>query len=160
MEIAEPSRQDPRTGNWFYRKWVKLPSGRRQRIFGATDEAGQPFKRKKDSDEAERAAIERLRHPEKQSAPSFGDWFHGRFWTEWVLGGKRPNGPAEQESKGSIYRTHLESFFGNLRLDLIDVERINTFRAQLRGKRKPDGSRALTEKTINNILAVLSTPLQ
>jgi hypothetical protein len=65
-----PLRQDPRTSNWYFRKSAKLPSGNRERIFDTTDEAGQPFKREKDSDEAERAAIELLEDPEQLTDPT------------------------------------------------------------------------------------------
>lgn len=154
------SRKDKRTGNWYYRKWVRLPSGKRERIFGAVDAAGQPFKKKSDCDSAEQAAIEKLRNPEKQPAPTFHDWFHGRFWTERVLGAPRgANSPSEQESKVIIYGKWLRVPFGSLTLDRIDGEVINTFRAYVRGLKNKDGSRQVAEKTLNNILAVLSTPL-
>lgn len=155
------ARKDERTGHYFFRKWVRLPTGERKRIFGATDAAGQPFKKKSEADAAEQAAIEALRNPARGKVPLFGEWFHGRFWNEWVIGGpKGANSPSEQEAKRSIYRVHLGPFFGNLTLDRIDEAVINTFRAQLRAKVKDDGSRALSEKRINNILGVLSTPLQ
>lgn len=153
------SRKDPRTGNWFFRKWVRLPTGKRKRIFGATDDAGQPFKKKSDSDTAELAAIKALSQPDKPPMPTFAIWFHGRFWNEWVLGGPRgANSPAEQEAKRSIYRVHLEEFFGPLPIDRIDEQLINAFRSQLRAP-NAKGWRP-SEKTINNILAVLSKPLK
>lgn len=155
------SRKDARTGHYFFRKWVKLPSGERERIFGAADEAGQPFKKLSDCNAAEQRAIERLRNPERQPIPSFEFWFNGRFWTEWVLGGPRgANSPSEQESKRLIFGKWLKPAFGSLSLDRIDAQAINTFRARLRALTKKDGSRQVKEKTLNNILAVLSTPLQ
>lgn len=155
------SRKDPRTGNWYYRKWARRPDGTRVRLFGAVDKAGQPFTRKADADAAERAAIAALQHPERAPVPLFGEWFAGRFWTEWVLGGPRgANSPAEQESKQLIYGKWLRDPFGGLPLDRIDAEAINTFRARLRTLKKANGTRLIAEKTVNNILAVLSTPLQ
>lgn len=155
------SRKDERTGNWFYRKWVLLPSGKRTRIFGAADEAGQPFHKKSEADAAEREAIERLKQPAKRKMPTFDEWFNGRFWLEWVLGGPRgANSPAEQESKTLRYGKWIKEPFGDLPLDRIDVEVINGFRARLRGLKRPDGERQLAEKTVNNILAIVSTPLQ
>jgi integrase len=155
------SRKDPRTGHYFYRKWVVNAAGERERIFSATDEAGQPFKKKSEADAAEQRAIERLRNPERQPIPSFEFWFNGRFWTEWVLGGPRgANSPSERESKRLIFGKWLKPAFGSLPLDRIDAQAINTFRARLRALTKKDGSRQVKEKTLNNILAVLSTPLQ
>jgi hypothetical protein len=146
------ARKDPRTGHWFYRKWVQAPTGR-QRIFGAVDAVGQPFRRKIDAEAAEREAIETLSKPPRPPMPTFADWFHGRFWSEWVLGGPRgANKASEQQSKRSIFDYHLKDFFGPLPLDKIDLALINTFRAQLRAKN-------VTEKRLNNILSVLSKPL-
>jgi integrase len=155
------SHKDPRTGLYFFRKWAKLPSGKRKRLYGAVDEVGQPFKKKSEAAAAEQRAIEKLRNPDRGPVPLFGEWFNGRFWNEWVLGGpKGANSPSEQEAKRSIFRVHLADFFGELPLDRIDEALINTFRARLRALTKPDGSRQVGEKRINNILGVLSTPLQ
>jgi integrase len=154
------SRKDPRTGNYFFRKWVKLSDGTRKRIFGATDESGQPFKKKSECDAAEQAALEKIRNPPKAPVPTFDEWFNGRFWQEWVLGGSRgANKASEQQSKRSIYRYHLHGFFGSLPLDKIDDALVNVFRARLRAQREKDGTPSLSEKRINNILTVLSKPL-
>jgi integrase len=155
------ARKDTR-GRIFYRKQVKHPlTGQRVTLFSYTDDQGRPFTKKSEASAAERKAIEELKQPARGTMPTFDDWFNGRFWVEWVLGGPRgANSPGEQESKQLIYGKHLKTFFGALPLDRIDVERINTFRAHLRGMLKPDGSRLYSEKTVNNVLAVLSTPLQ
>lgn len=161
------SRKDKRTGNYYFRKWVRLPDGTKERIYGALDKFGQPFKKKGDCNQAEHDAIEELKKAHKPEAPLFSLWFWGpdesklepvgRFWLEWVVGGPKPNSPAERANKISIYQHHLKAFFGPLRLDQIDVERINVFRAQLRGRvSDEDGTRVVGEKRINNILAVLS----
>lgn len=155
------SHKDPRTGYYFFRKWVKLPSGERRRLYGSVDDVGQPFKKKSEADAAEERAIQALRNPARGPVPTFAEWFNGRFWQEWVLGGpKGANSPSEQEAKRSIYRVHLADFFGALPLDRIDEQLVNTFRARLRALVKPDGSRQVGEKRINNILGVLSKPLK
>lgn len=149
-----PARKDARTGKWYFRKWVELPSGKRKRLYGS------PFDTKREADDAERDAIAEAEHPVKPPSPRFADWFEGRFWREWVLGGPRgANRPSEQEAKRSIFRVHLRDYFGDIPLDKIDHSIINTFRAQLRGRVDKKGQRELSEKTINNILAVLSKPL-
>jgi integrase len=148
-----PSRKDPRSGFWFYRKWIRLPNGERKRIGSHTDDRGNPFKTKKEADEAERKAIAAEQNPAKTGVPTFEDWFSGRFWNESVLGGPRgANKASEQQSKRRIFRYYLKDFFGGIPLDKIDVGMINVFRARLRAKK-------LQEKTINNVLSVLSKPL-
>ena len=66
----------------------------------------------------------------------------------------RKNKPTEVRSKQIIYRIHLKDRLGDKRLDEIDVGEVARFRAELvqRGD--------LSEKRINNILAVLSKPLK
>jgi len=83
--------------------------------------------------------------------PTFGEWFDGRFWSEWVVG--RKNKPTEVRSKTIIFDNHLEPRFGTMPLDEITVSEIAQFRAALVAKE-------LSEKRINNILAVLSKPLK
>jgi len=53
------------------------------------------------------------------------------------------------EGKKSVYEQHLKAVFGHLRLDRVGVAEIASFRASLVEKN-------LNDKTINNILAVLS----
>ncbi|MBK7534484.1 MAG: site-specific integrase [Myxococcales bacterium] len=83
--------------------------------------------------------------------PTFHDWFNGRFWREWVVG--RRNKPTEVKSKKIIYECHLKGAFGDLRLDEIGAGEVAAFRASLVEKQ-------LSEKRINNILAVLSKPMR
>jgi len=92
----------------------------------------------------------------REEAPTFEDWFNGRFWTEWVIGER--NKPAEQESKRSIYKCHLKDRFGDLRLDEIaGGSHIPQFKAALMGSVN-EGKLAM--KSVNNILAVLSKALR
>ena len=65
----------------------------------------------------------------------------------------RKNKPSEVESKQSIFKIHLTAAFGEMYLDEIDVGAIARFRADLVEAGKAD-------KTINNILAVLSKALK
>ena len=88
-------------------------------------------------------------HGQKE-VPRFDTWFNGRYWTEHVVG--RKNKPSTVESKRSVYRHHLEVNFGKLPLDKIGVGEIARFRASLVTK-------GLSDKSINNILAVLSKAL-
>ena len=99
--------------------------------------------------------IERTLHPERVPQPkevlTFHEWFKGSFWRECVIG--RRNKPTEMKSKEFIYDCHLKAAFGDLQLDEIGAGEIAAFRASLVEKK-------LSEKRINNILAVLSKALK
>lgn len=140
-------------GRWRYRASVRKPDGTFIRINGS---APRHVNTKVAAQQAERDHIERILDPRKapqprKEAPTFRDWFNGRFWTEWVV--SRKNKPSEVESKRSIFRVHLEPAFGDMPVDEIDVAEIARFRAKLI-------EAGLSDKTINNILAVLSKALK
>ncbi len=138
---------------WHYRVMMRLPDGSRRRIAGTPS-----LNTKAAAQAAERAHVERAMNPAAQRpvVPTFAKWFNGRFWEEWVVGNK--NKPSEREAKRSIHDTHLESFFGAMRLDQMDSGAVARFRASL--IKRPEGARPLSEKRINNILAVLSKALR
>jgi integrase len=111
---------------------------------------------KAEAEAEERAHIERVRNPpppapEKREVPTFAEWFNGRYWREWVI--SRKNKPSTVEGKRSVYEHHLEPAFGRMPIDRIKVGEIASFRASL-------VERGLSDKTVNNILAVLSKPLR
>lgn len=161
-DVVMSVRRDPRTGRWFFRATVKHADGDKERVYGTPGIPG-PFhdlaNTKIGAQEAERRAIAdalNKRNDEgevaqKEEVPTFKEWFHGRFWTEWVVA--QDNKPGEREAKLSIYKHHLGPMFGAMRLDEIDVGAINRFRAALLSKK-------LSKKRINNILAVLSKALR
>jgi len=165
-----PVRCDPRTGGWYFRTTVKPPGGKKQRLFGTPGVPGlyqDLAPNEKGAIAAEQRAIAQAfadaakvavpAPPEKKEVPTFDEWFNGRFWLEWVIG--RKNKPTEVRSKKIIYRIHLKDRFGSKRLDEIDVGEIARFRAELVQRGNVDKKKALSEKRINNILAVLSKPL-
>jgi integrase len=152
MVSPMPVRRD-KSGRWRYREMVRLPDGTRERISGT---APKRCNTKVAAQQAMLDHIDRLLHPERapkprKEVPTFKQWFEGRFWHEWVV--SRKNKPSEVESKRSIFRVHLADVFGELPLDEIDVATIARFRATLIQANKSD-------KTINNILAVLSKALK
>jgi integrase len=145
-----PAYRDPRNHRaiWRYRKKIKLPNGSTLRISGMPQ-----INTKEGALKAERAHIERVLNPPpppKKEVPTLDEWFHGRYWEEWVVG--RKNKPSTVEGKEYAYKLHIGPFFGKMRLDEIKVGEISQFRALLIKK-------GLEEKSINNILAVLSKPL-
>jgi integrase len=130
---------------------VRLPDGTTKRIFGTPT-----LNTKQAAVDAERAHVERVlkgedEPAEKTEVPTFEEWFNGRFWREWVIG--RKNKPSEATAKKNVFDNHLKKTFGTLRLDEIGVAEVAGFRASLVEKK-------LQEKTINNILGVLSKPLR
>jgi integrase len=139
-------------GRWRYRHVVHYPDGTRERITGS---APNHINTKMAAEQAMVDHIERCLHPERtpsrKETPNFKDWFHGRFWKEWVIG--RKNKPSERREKEVIYRCHLGPRFGAMALDEITVAEIARLRADL-------VAAELGEKRINNILAVLSKALK
>jgi integrase len=138
---------------------VKTSDGRKQRLFGTPGVPG-PYQdlaaTKVGALEAEQRAIRSVVAPkpspvEQKEVPTFAEWFKGRFWREWVIG--RRNKPTEVKSKEVIYEGHLKAAFGDLPLDAIGAGEVAAFRASLVEKK-------LSEKRINNILAVLSKPMK
>jgi hypothetical protein len=164
--MTMPARRDPKTGSWFFRKTIRTPDGRKREIYGTPGAYG-PYRdlspTKMGAEEAELRAIAAA-FAEGPAAPTtpaptpakqeevltFKDWFHGRFWNEWVIAQK--NKPSEVVSKQSVYKVHLGPEFGRMALSAIDFPVIARFRAKLI-------KAGLSDKRINNILAVLSKAL-
>jgi hypothetical protein len=138
-------------GRWRYRHVVHYPDGTRERISGS---APTHINTRAAAEQAMLDHIERCLHsarvPTRKEHPTFKEWFDGRFGTEWVI--SRKNKPSEVESKRSIMKIHLEPEFGEMTLDEIDTSAIARLRARL--------IQAKGDKTINNILAVLSKALR
>lgn len=164
--MTMPVRRDPKTGSWFFRKTLRTPDGKKRELYGTPGAYG-PYQdlapTKIGADEAELRAIAAAfaEVPAASTTPAptpvkqeevltFEDWFHGRFWTEWVIAQK--NKPSEVEAKTSIYKVHLGPAFGRMALSAIDFPVVAQFRAKLIKAR-------LSDKRINNILAVLSKAL-
>ena len=113
-----------------------------------------PVDNKRGAEEYERKLRQQLLDGtyQREEVPTFREWFNGRFWTEWVIG--RKNKPSEAESKRSIFKHHLEPAFGGRRLDQIGNGEVAAFRARMVQEGR------LSDKRINNILAVLSKALR
>lgn len=112
-----------------------------------------PINTKRGAEEYERRLRTQLLETpaDAKEVPTFDNWFKNRFWREWVVA--RKNKPSEVEAKESIYRVHLKVPFGDLRLDEIRTTEIASLRAHL-------VEQELSDKRINNIMAVLSKALR
>lgn len=141
-----PARRDPRNGRWRYRKWVRLPDGRREKISGTP-----AVNTKRAAEEAERAHIERVLSPipAKKEVPTL-DRFADEFMETYV---KANNKPSEQTTKECIFRVHLRPRFGKKRLDEISRRDIEQMKAELLKQGK-------SAKWINNILSCLGRMLK
>ena len=154
-------------GRWRYRHVVHKPDGTRERISGS---APTHINTKVAAEQSMLDHIERVLHPDRvptrKGAPTFAEWFKGRFWSEHVLA--RKNKPGEMREKDVIYELYLKPRFGDMPLDEITTAEVARFRAYLLSIEKPrviakDGKepiKKLGEKRINNILAVLSKALK
>jgi integrase len=151
MSVRREQRRDPATGTVreFYMVDVDYQhaDGTRTRVRKVS-----PVQTRRGAEQYERDLRQAILDGsyDKKEVPTFDDWFNNRFWREWVIG--RKNKPGEAQAKKSVYKNHLKHAFGQRRLDEIGTAQIASFRASLVEKQ-------LTEKTINNILAVLSKPL-
>ena len=145
-------RKEP-DGRWRYRKEFHLPDGTKLRISGT---APKTENTKAAAEHAEREHLHRVLHASptapKKEVPTYDEWFNGRFWKEWVIGER--NKPSERRSKEIIFRVHLKPEIGHLRLDEINAEVVQKFRAKLVDEKK------LGDKRINNIMVVLSKSLR
>ena len=137
-------------GKWAVDICYRHPDGRTQRVLRTS-----PVQTRRGAERYERQIRQELLEgtfeQKTKEVPLFDDWYKGRYWDEWVIGNK--NKPSTQEAKLSTYNHHLKPRFGHLRLDQIGVAEIGRFRAEMIKAGRND-------KTINNILAVLSKPLK
>ena len=153
-----PVRRDPRTGRWYFRTIARCFDGTRKRLYGVPGSPGdyqELANTKVGAQAAEQRAKEVASKPPgaapRKAAPTFEEWWNGRFWQEWVIGER--NKPSERLSKQSSYKVYLGPSFGRLRLDQIGVEQIQQLRARLVAK-------GLGDKSINNVMAHLSKSLR
>jgi hypothetical protein len=115
---------------------VDKPDGTRERISGS---APTHINTKVAAEQSMLEHIERVLHPDrvptKKGAPTFAEWFKGRFWSEHVL--VRKNKSGEMREKNVIYELYLKPRFGEMPLDEITTSEVARFRAYLLSIEKP-----------------------
>jgi integrase len=160
MSVRREPRRNPRNGKvrqiMIADMTITFPDGSKDRLREVV-----PVSNKRLAEQWERQRREELlrqweqrkygAETQRKEVPTFDEWFNGRYWHEWVVG--KRNKPGTIESKKAIYKKHLKPVFGQLRLDKIGVAEVASFRGDL-------VEQGLADKTINNILAVLSKPLR
>jgi integrase len=141
------ARKDTEKG-WVVDFVYQHPDGRKERVRKTS-----PVQNRPGAEQYERQIRQAILEGRygREEVPTFEEWFHGRFWTEWVIGHR--NKPSEQDNKKRYFRLYLRDAFGRLRLDEIDVGAISQFKAHL-------VKRGLDPKTINNALTVVSKALR
>lgn len=145
-----PPRRDPRSGGWFFRKVIRMPDGRKVRIFGVPQSFGRP-NTKVGTQEAERLEIHRVltsgvvkpTPPPTKAVPRLKD-----FSETFLQVSRLHNKPSSVASKEGILCQQLLPAFGELPLDEITYAKIEDFKLAKVGE-------GLTKKTVNNYLAVL-----
>ena len=151
-----PARRDSR-GVWRYRKVVMLPDGTTERISGTPAINKQWAAARAEQDHVTRILDAARKPPGRKEVPTLETWFLGRYWTEWCIG--QLNKPGTLVEKKAIFEHHLRGPLGHLRLDEIDVGKVQELKAAL----DADLSRRkvpLALKTRNNILAILAHALR
>lgn len=145
-----PARRDPRTGNWFFRKKVRLPDGRSERIFGVPTTSGLPNTRV-GAEEAERRAItEILKNGEltvRKEIPTFKTFVDERWWPTYP--GSVGNRQRTLEEKETHLRLHLMPVLADVRMNAIKGEIVAELFKALREK-------GLGEKSVKNIRTTLA----
>ena len=153
------ARRDKRTGHWFFRRMVRLPDGRRERIFGVAARYGQPDT-KAGALEAERLEVQRVLStgevkptppPEvaKKEVPTLKTFAATFLETSGVS-----NKPSTVASKELVLRCHILPRMGSLRLDEISYEQVEDLKIALATSTIKKG-KLRRPKTVNNVLKTL-----
>ena len=159
MTARQDKRNGQRNGHWYFRRMVRLPDGRRERIYGVAARHGQPDT-KAGALEAERLELQRVlstgevkptpaAQPRNKEVPTLKE-----FAATFLETSRAGNKPSTIETKEQVLRQHILPRLGMLRLDEISYEHIEDLRIQLSTfERKPGKKRS--PKTVNNIMTTL-----
>lgn len=152
----------------FYRKMIRLPDGRRERIFGVPTTVGLPDTKER-AEQAERDHIARVLKtgeltqtpaPPKE-VPTLKD-----FLPTYLETSRATNKESWLRCKEILLRVHILPALGHKRLDEVDYAAIEDFKLVLTNKpclgigrkdrpEKSAAPRNLSKKSINNCLTVL-----
>lgn len=146
-------------GNWFYRRWVRLPGGKRERIYGTPRRYSLPNTRV-GTDEAERRHVQELLDGKPATpppAPSTAPTVEA-FEPVYMKASRAKNKPRSLNSKEQILRDHIKPAIGRLPIDQVTFAVIEDLKLGLLEKPKADGQ-PRSAKAVNNVLTVLRSML-
>lgn len=153
-------RRDKRNGRWLFRKQIRLPDGRSERIFGVPATFGLP-NTKQGAEEAQRLAISRLFvPPEAQPAPPPEPRKEvptvATFAPLFVELSCVSNKPSWVNAKKKLLRLHILPRMGTLRLDEVTYQEVEDFKVHLAtSPRSQKNPKPLSPKSVVLILRVL-----
>jgi integrase len=153
------ARRDDRNDHWYFRSVVRLPDGRRQRIFGLPSRWGLPDT-KAGALEAQRLEIQRVLatgevkptpapEPPKKEIPTLS-----QFAPLFLEISSVANKPSALASNELVLRRHLLPRLGSRRLDEISYEDVEDLKIHLATAKRRSG-KPLKAKTVSNIMATL-----
>ncbi len=137
---------------WFFRTMVRLPDGRRERIFGVPKTFGLP-NTNIGAQEAERRAVTAALGPKPQPKEPKEVPTIKEFSTHFMAVASAHNRPSSVESKQGILDCHILPHIGAKRLDAVRYAEIQDLKLKLL-------RRGLGPKTVNNVLTVLRRLLE
>jgi integrase len=159
-------RRDTRTGRWFFRAWVNLSNGLRERISGTPgkgDFADLP-NTKIGAQQAEKRAIAAFltgtplvgATAVKEETKEKTIREHAEVFIETYKPGQKPG---ERREKRRVLNTHLLPVFGDLKISELTQQKLDKYASEELSRIGARGE-PITVKTVNNQLAVLSTMIK
>ena len=133
-----------RAEQWHYRKWVRLPDGKRTRIFGTP-----PINTKAAALVAERAAIERLTNPQPEPVITRAPITVAEYVKAWVS--RRRELDISADDVEARLRLHAMDALGSMRMDEVKPRHLRDLVLELRAGGK------LAARTIRQVSGVLHT---
>lgn len=150
-------RRDKRTGRWYFRAWVTHPGGRRERIYGTPGVPG-PYhdltNTKLGAQESERRAIAAVVTGQvaRPAAPAVVVPTIRKYVAPFLEGYAASHKPSSRLDKRQRLDAYILPAIGDVRLDELRQAHVDQLVAALL-------ARPLSRKTVNNITAVLSSPV-
>lgn len=157
-------RKRKRDGYWFFRKWLKLPDGTKTRITGTPREYGLSNTRAACEEAMIRKIRDTLEGKPAQIVHGVAPYLRDHMPT-YLDRSAVNNKSSTRETKETLLERHLVPELGDFRLDEIDYDRIEDFKAALLKQRSVVVNGKLTKidklgaKSINNCLSVLRNML-
>lgn len=151
-------------GRWRFRVWVTLPSGVRKRLTGTpqinTKKAAEHAERQAVRDALDPEQAERRRRAaaamiEKEVAPTLES-----YSVAYIENTKARLKPSTARAQKHICDKHIVPLLGHLRVDEIRQSHVDEFSSYLLAGDEKKNRPALSRKTVNNVLSVVSTILK